>query len=301
MNFKCITCSACLSLVVLCGGIAPVQADFITFGNGAGSKWGDRQFGTSSGVITWSFMSEGTTLSAAHPLIGEISGGTGAGSSLNGLRSAFDGVYGASSFDSAIQNAFNTWSAASPGRIEFQHVADNGAVAGDPSLPASSAIDIRIGGFHSLAGSGFSFVGAVGYGPPGDAINFPDPVAGDILINLDSLFIRAAGSEDDVFYHGGTYSNDLEGLVLHELGHAAIGLGHSTDGPNAQGIGDVMYVDDFPNCCNFINRQLSAQDIAGARSVYGAVPEPSALWALLIAVISLRWHRRTLGRSGVVT
>ncbi len=188
MNFKCITCSACLSLVVLCGGIAPVQADFITFGNGAGSKWGDRQFGTSSGVITWSFMSEGTTLSAAHPLIGEISGGTGAGSSLNGLRSAFDGVYGASSFDSAIQNAFNTWSAASPGRIEFQHVADNGAVAGDPSLPASSAIDIRIGGFHSLAGSGFSFVGAVGYGPPGDAINFPDPVAGDILINLDSLF-----------------------------------------------------------------------------------------------------------------
>lgn len=128
MNFKCCVWSACLSICLIWGGVFQVQADYLTFGNGAGSKWGERDFGTTSGVITWSYMTEGTTLSASHPLIGEISGGAGAGSNLTGLRSSFDVANGANSFDNAIQNAFNTWSAASPGRIVFQHVADNGAV-----------------------------------------------------------------------------------------------------------------------------------------------------------------------------
>lgn len=108
-------------------------------------------------------------------------------------------------------------------------------------------------------------------------------IAGDIIFNIGSQFFVAPGVEGDNFYNGvGPYINDLEGLVLHELGHAAIGLGHSTNGPNFPGLGDVMYVDNFPNCCNFINRQLSPQDVAGLQSVYG-VPEPSSI--MLISIV----------------
>ncbi len=269
-------------------GLFPLNhllADFVTFGQGFGSKWGNRIHGNPSDVITWSFMDDGTNLSSSHLLINEVAGGTSAGSDIGSLRTSFDLIYGGGSFNQSIQIAFDTWTMASPGRIQFAQVADNGAVGGDPGNPLSSAIDIRIGAFHSVTNSGFSFVGAVGYGPPGDDINFPDSIAGDIVINLDSSFFLAPGVEDDPF-PAGPYQNDLEGLILHELGHAAIGLGHSTDGPNFPGLGDVMYVDNFPDCCNFINRELSAQDIAGARSVYGftAVPEPNALLVFAIAV-----------------
>ena len=41
---------------------------FVTFGNGWGSKWGDPVHGTSSDRITWSFMSQGTTLAAGRSL-----------------------------------------------------------------------------------------------------------------------------------------------------------------------------------------------------------------------------------------
>ena len=108
-------------------------------------------------------------------------------------------------------------------------------------------------------------------------------LAGDILLNRDSKFFVAPGTEGSVFYTSGEYKNDLEGLVLHELGHAAIGLGHSIDG-TFPALGDVMY----PFFANFVNRQLSSQDIAGLQSVYGiaAVPEPSSLWLISIVVAS---------------
>lgn len=239
------------------------HADYVTFGQGFGSKWGTPQHGTASDVITWSFMNDGTTLHASHPLFSEVTGT----SNLSNLRNRFNpGV-----FEQLIQNAFNTWSAASQGRITFLQVPDNGAPGGGNSEnnnnPGSWAIDIRIGAFTASAGSGFSFIGAVGYGPPGDD-TFPfyqDGLAGDIIFNLSQQFFVAPGSEGDIFYNSvGPYINDLEGLMLHELGHAAIGLGH----PNS-GIGEVMYVNDFPNCCNFINRHPSPDDIAGAQSVYG--------------------------------
>ena len=263
---------------------------FVTFGNGFGSKWGDRVHGTPSDTITWSFMNQGTTLATGHPLIADGATGT---SDISSLRTLFDGTNGGGAFNLAIRNAFNTWSTAAAGRLTFQEVADNGAPSGGSSA-ASSAIDIRIGAFHAGNNTPFSFAGAVGYGPPGDDLNFPDAIAGDILINLDSQFIRAAGNEGDIFYTGGVYRNDLEGLILHELGHSAIGLGHP-----ANGVGEVMYVGSFPDCCNFINRQLSPDDIAGLQSVYGitAVPEPSSMWLISIvtAYVASSVFRKTMG------
>ncbi|MEQ1824624.1 MAG: hypothetical protein ABL921_01715 [Pirellula sp.] len=270
--------------------------DFSVFAN-FGSKWGDPVHGTVSDTITWSFMSDLTTLAASHPLLSEVVGGASAGSSISTLQSSFDTANGSGSFVNAFQNAFNTWSSASGGRVMFQFVADNGAIAGDSNNPASSAVDIRIGAFHSVANSGFAGIGAVGYGPPGNDLNmfFRDALAGDVILNLDSQFFRAPGNEGDIFYNGGAYVNDLEGLVLHELGHAAIGLGHSFNGV-FPGQGDVMYVDNFPTSVNFINRQPSAQDIAGLQSVYGitAVPEPSSLvfaFCLAVAGTTFRFCR----------
>lgn len=45
--------------------------------------------------------------------------------------------------------------------------------------------------------SGFSWVGAVGYGPPGNDLFFPDPLAGDIAFHLDVPHGIAPGDERD--------------------------------------------------------------------------------------------------------
>jgi len=128
--------------------------------------------------------------------------------------------------------------------------------------------DIRIGAFAAVPGSGFSFVGAVGYGPPGDDLHFHDPLAGDLIFDLSSQFAIQPGNEGDPFPSDPVYRNDLEGLFLHELGHAAMGLGHPPAGPP-----EVMYVG--PGCCVNINRVPSPDDIAGAQSVYGLSATPA--------------------------
>ena len=279
-----VRCGSAASLAIVFSiGSNIAIGDFQTlFPGNFGSKWGDPVHGTPSDIITWSFMDDTTVLAASHPLINEVALGTAAHSDITSMRSAFDAANSVS-FNQSIQNAFNTWAAASNGRITFQQVADNGAVAGNSSIPGSYAVDIRIGAFHSVPNSGFAGIGSVGYGPPGNDLFFPDALAGDILLNRDSKFFVAPGTEGSVFYTSGEYKNDLEGLVLHELGHAAIGLGHSIDG-TFPALGDVMY----PFDANFVNRQLSSQDIAGMQSVYGiaAVPEPSSLWLISIVVAS---------------
>ena len=277
--------AACVAIVFSLGSNIAL-ADFRTlFPGNFGSKWGDTNHGTPSDTITWSFMDDLTVLAANHPLFNEVAPaipGTTAHSDITSMRTAFD-LANPVSFNQSIQNAFNTWAAASNGRVTFQQVADNGAVAGDSSIPASYAVDIRIGAFHSVPNSGFAGIGAAGFGPPGNDLFFPDALAGDIFLNMDSKFFVAPGNEGDIFHTSGIYINDLEGLVLHELGHAAIGLAHSIDG-TFPALGDVMY----PFDANFVNRQLSAQDIAGLQSVYGiaAVPEPSSLWLISIVLAS---------------
>ena len=285
-----------LLLVVLVSiGILGVNfccADFVTYGNGFGSKWGDPAFGTASDTITWTFMNDGTSLAASHPLLSNPLGPEVTGtSSVSSLRSSFDTANGAGTFNQAIQNAFNTWSAAASGRINFQFVPiDTGAPGGDSSNAGSYAVDIRIGAFNSVAGSNFAGLGSVGYGPPGNDLNptFHDALAGDVVLNSNSNFFVAPGAEGSTYYNGvGVYKNDLESLMLHELGHAAIGLGHP-----ANGLGDVMYVG--AGAANIINRQLSPDDIAGARTVYG-VPEPSSGLYLIAVVISgfLSYRRKS--------
>ena len=247
-------------------------AAYVTFGQGVASKWGADPYAGSGAVVTWGFMNDGT---AVDPSIPDASGMSGT-SNITALRTTIDTQYGAGSFNAAIQNALDAWSAVA--NITFVGpVSDSGLPAG--SATATSP-DIRIGAFHAVANTFFASVGAVSYGPPGFRVEggnqFPD--SGDLFLNLDGPgtfqhFQIVTGTEDvtPINYQ---YGNDLQELVLHELGHGAIGLGHPPAVPGEMVDQRVMYVGDFqtpgaPPCCQTLNHQLSADDIAGAQYVYG--------------------------------
>jgi hypothetical protein len=248
-------CSVALLLPVLVGAAA--SADYVTFGNGWGSKWDDPVHGTPA-TVTWGFMPDGTTILPSFYLANEVAGGSDVGA----LRASVDATYGAGAFDAALARAFDSWHAVS-GITFVGPVADPGL---QMAAPGATTPDIRIGAFHAVPLSGFSWVGAVGYGPPGNDLFFPDPLAGDIAFNLDVPHGIAPGGEGDPIPP--FFGNDLENLFLHELGHAAIGLGHPVQKP-----GEVMYVD--AGCCDAINREPSPDDIAGAQVVYGASSIPA--------------------------
>lgn len=241
---------------------------FVSFGNGFGSKWGpDPNFGTGA-AVTWGYMLDGTTADPNFEMdpfaFPGTTGLTGA-SNITQLRNSIDTVHGIGAFDDAIHRAFDTWADAA--NITFI------GPESDSGLPFASAgataPDIRIGAFVPEVGHSFNNVAAVGFGPPGPFGN--DPLAGDIIFNLTANFDIVAGIEDATPMPA--FTNDLEGLMLHELGHAAIGLGHPEwegEDPDQR----VMYVGDFNNpnapfCCQTINRQLHADDVAGAIFTYG--------------------------------
>ncbi len=245
-----------LALAVV-GFAGAAAAGYVIFGsNGWGSKWDNPVHGNPA-VITWGFVPDGTPMAATFPLAPEVTGT----SNLGALRSDIDSRYGAGAFDAALQRAMHTWELVA-GVQFFGPLPDAGLPIGGPT---STSPDIRIGAFTAVVGSGFQYVGAVGYGPPGDDINFPDPVAGDIVFNLSNAFSIFPGSEDTLKPDS---TNDVEELFLHELGHAAMGLGHPDAGP-----AEVMYVG--PGCCTVINRVPSPDDITGAREVYGLSSTPA--------------------------
>jgi len=234
---------------------APARADYVTIGGTCCSKWDDPTHGTPA-TVTWGFMPDGTTIEPSFYLAAEVTGG----SNVTLFRAQIDGVYGAGAFDAALARAMDTWHRTAG--ITFV-----GPVT-DPGLPMASSgattPDIRIGAFFASGVGGFQWLGGVGYGPPGNDLFFPDPLAGDVVFNLSSSFEILPGVEGDPWL---SWANDLENLMLHELGHAAMGLGHPAAGPD-----EVMYT--AAGCCTEINREPSPDDIAGARVVYGPSSVP---------------------------
>ncbi len=266
-------CAGLLAAVILSPLDVPQACAFLHFGNGVASKWGEDTAVGTGATVTWSFVTDGTTVDPDFEGVGVIGG-----SDISQLRTLIDTNHGEGSFDGAIQRAFDTWSAVAD--IEFVQVADPGTTM---AAPGSVTPNIRIGAYQPDPEHAFFHSGARAFGPPGfivdPEVDFPE--SGDIFFNLNGTsaggqqtpFHIAEGVEDvtpvDVFNFG----DDLEGLFLHELGHAAIGLDHPPwDGENPDR--RVMYVGDFaepdaPFCCTALNRELHSDDIAGARFVYG--------------------------------
>lgn len=252
-------------------------AAYDAIGNGYGSKWDDPQFGTGA-TISWSYVIPGTGL-ANVPQIAHLSGTNtlGGGDPLEDIRQKLDAQFGAGAFDAAVQRAFDTWAAAAD--LTFVQAMDSGAPFAGTTTP-----DIRIGAWHFPIGD---FAGGAGWGPPGDDLGFPDALAGDLALNDRNAFTIATGPEGSPLpTDKGAYLNDIEGLMLHELGHT-LGLGHS-DVPDGVMCGYIWPGDVFDgSACDYthVNHALAPDDLAGIRAIYGpavaAVPVSSGVWLVV--------------------
>jgi hypothetical protein len=270
---------------------APDLSGYDTFGDGYGSKWDDPQFGTGA-VVTWSYLTPGVGL-AGNPAIAHLSGSNtlGGGDPAWDIRSKIDTQFGSGAFDAAVQRALATWAAAAD--LGFVQVADPGA-----SFAGSTTPDLRIGAFHFPEGD---LAGGAAWGPPGDDLQFPDALAGDLALNDRNRFTIASGPEGTPLpTDGGIYLNDVEGLILHEVGHA-LGLGHS-DVVDGVMCGWVFPGDVFDgSACDYthVNHVLAPDDLAGIRAIYGAAPASVPLspvaggaLAILLAAAGARASRR---------
>ena len=210
------------------------------------------------------------------------------------IREKIDGVHGSNAFDTAVRRAFTTWANAAD--LIFVEAMDLG---GD--FAADTSPDIRIAAFHFDPGDPAA---GAGYGPPGDDLNFPDALAGDMVLNDLNRFTIAPGQEgDSIPLDGqGFFQNDLESLVLHELGHT-LGLGHSTE-PDSVMCGYVSPAFDGSHCnYGYINRELHTDDVEGIQYIYGVKPftipfSVPALWLLGLVLTVLIWWRRGKHNAG---
>lgn len=280
--------------LALCGPLllaGPALAyNIFPYGDDQALKWGDNTIGTPGGVVTWSLMSDGTTLDPSTAGLG-ISGSSD-------LSSVFAQVGGATPALAAISQAFDAWSALA--NVQFVQVAEAGALPFGAAYGSAAVVGhIRIGAF-SIVG----FAGAVGYAPPP---NGGTTLEGDIVFNRDNRFGIPAGAEGDLYElfpasNDFFYLNDFAGLFAHELGHA-LGLAHS-DVASGLMCGYVNGAFDGSACAWAdpdgdgmapITRLPKPDDRAGIQFLYGAavVPEPKA-WALWSSGLGalLLWSRR---------
>lgn len=261
-----------VSLLLL---LAPVASAFSVFALDAGHslKWGDNANGTAGGSVGWSFIPEGTP---GDDYCGTACTGT-AVTSIN-IENAPGAGYTLTPLDelaSLIQATFDRWSAVAdlsfigPG-------SDSGLPINDPN---AGAPEIRIGVFAFSSGGG-----AVGFAPPPNG----GTGAGDILFDANSFYAFQPGNDGEAFPAASTAPNDFVSLLLHEMGHA-LGLAHPL---GADAVCQVM--DVSAACLGRINRELDADDIAGAQFLYGPapIPLPAPLWLLGGALAVLGVVRR---------
>jgi len=252
--------SAVLATTLL---LSPPASACYVYGKGWGSKW-DNPVWPNGATITWSYMTPGVGLGPSAPPAWSGTNSLGSGAA-NDIRVKIDAVHGAGAFNAAVQRAFNKWAAAA--NITFVNVADQGGDFGTVTAP-----DIRIGAFSFGAGD---YSGAAGFGPPGDDINFPDALSGDIAFNSLNNFNIDPGVEGAPLQTGpgGLYLNDIEGLLIHEIGHT-LGIGHS------ESASAILCGYQSPlfngSVCDYthVHRILAVDDLTAIKNIYGPAPPP---------------------------
>ena len=238
-------------------------------------KWGSNVNGTPGGIVTWGFIPSGTQGDPSY------CGAACAGQSLSSINieNFPNGGYtltALTDLSSRITAAFDKWSAVAD--IHFVGPNADGGLAINNA--GAIAPQIRIGVFAFSAGGG-----AVGFAPPPNG----GTGAGDIIFDANSFYAFQPGNEGDLFPAPSTAPNDFDSLLLHEMGHA-LGLAHPN--PN-DGSCPVMQVGAA--CNGRINRELDADDIAGAQFLYGGpvpVPVPTAIWMFGSALAAVGFARR---------
>jgi hypothetical protein len=237
------------------------------------NKWGNPGAGTPA-TVYWSLMPVGTAGSAyCGPGCT-----TGTGTSTLTLPNFYD--WNTQSFRSLslasaegrgyIRNALRTWGAAA-GLTFIEIPSDSGVPINDAAAEPPATGQIRIGvfemGFGAPAGAGFA-------APPNGFIPNSSQFAtgaGDLILNSTYAFQNPPGAEGAPLQAfpagGGLFLNDLEGLILHEVGHT-LGIDHSAD-PGAVMCG-------WPHACSYsnpgtyvINRRLEPDDLAAVQVLYG--------------------------------
>lgn len=237
------------------------------------NKWGDPLAGTPA-TVYWSLMPVGTA-GSSYCAPGCTAG---TGTSTLTLPNFYD--WSSESFRSLdlaspegrgyIRNALRSWGG-SAGVTFIEIPADTGVPINDPAAEPPGTGQVRIGvfemGFGAPAGAGFA-------APPNGFIPNSSQFAtgaGDVILNSTYSFQNppaAEGAPLDAFpAGGGAFLNDLEGLILHEVGHA-LGLDHSAH-PAAVMCG-------YPYTCTYstpgtyvINRTPEPDDLAGLQVLYG--------------------------------
>ena len=170
-------------------------------------------------------------------------------------------------YESFVQQAFRTWSAASG--LKFEEVADSGQV------------DIRLGwGDFNTSSTGVvghtMCLAESGQFLPGATIRLENPLE-------DSL---VAGAGNTLMYSGTNAIFDQ--VLLHEIGHV-LGLADNND-PNS-----VMYFE-----ATGANNSLAVNDVVGIQVLYGSRTNPT--WKFqnaspVLSATSINSMNRHLGRA----
>jgi hypothetical protein len=228
-------------------------------------KWGaSKAAGTPGGVVTWGFLEAGTPGSAYCSIYCEgLSSSVLPNFYADPRNSNTTSPLALVSLRDVIQSAFDTWSSVAD--VQFQYVGVDGSLKPINDPTATSPM-IRIGAY--------AFGGFVAYFSAGAAFAPPPnggSGAGDIFFNTNVGYQIATGPENGLLQDfpvgGGLYMTDVYDLSVHEIGHA-LGLGSSTD-PSA-----VMWsgLTSPTLTLTYKRHGLSADDIAGARFLYGVAP-----------------------------
>lgn len=221
-------------------------------------KWGgDNHAGTPGGTIYWSFIPAGTS-GSAYCQPSACPEGVTSGDSIQVEIAPGAGFHSVliTDLEPQIVAMMAEWSAVTG--IRFIKIdSDSGVPINDVAAVPPNTGQIRIGVFSFASDVGEA---GVGFAPPPNG----GTGAGDILFNSNDFYQFAPGNENDA-YDITHAPNDIESLILHELGHAAVGLNH----PMNDGTCQVMCID--AECLGHIKRKLTPDDIAGAQFLYGEI------------------------------